>query len=477
MLERILEGEESVRECWWYKLAHICRRWRYLILGSASYLGLCLVCTNSTPVADMLAHSPPFPLIIGYVQDHPHSVSEFTAEDEEGFTLALEHSNRVRCICLRIPALKLQKLVASINGEYPRLDYLNIRPPTKTGSCPTLPETFRAPHLRHVVLTNFFFPLGSPLLTTAAPVGLVTLCLSRALPTAFVQPKYLLQWLASMPQLETLLIEYLLPVPNYVVERQLSDIPITTRVTLPNLYRFRFGGVNDGYLEALLHRITTPRLKRLHIMFFSPFTYSVPSLLQFIETTENIQFSAARFRFSRRDVCAKMYPSEKSETYALYIGIPSAILDWQVSSAAQIFNALSPALSTVEHLTLEGKDRGVDREVDRTNWHNFLRTFGNVKTLVVDDSLVKELSQSLRPDDGELPVDLLPELKELKCSAIDNAAGIFASFVNARQGAGRPVALTVMRASFYDSRELLCASAAASGLARALHSNTTHIAD
>ena len=138
---------------------------------------------------------------------------------------------------------------------------------------------------------------------------------------------------------------------------------------------------------------------------------------------------------------------------------------------AQMFNALTPAFSMVEHLTLEGKDRSLPldseehHEVDRTNWHLFLRSFGNVQTLVVDDSLVKELSQSLRPDDGELPVDLLPELKELQCSAISNADGAFTSFMNTRQNAGRPVSLTVICASLCDNRELLCTSATASGSA------------
>ncbi|KAF8493695.1 hypothetical protein F5888DRAFT_1722280 [Russula emetica] len=174
----------------------------------------------------MLAHSPPLPLIINYVQEHPDS--EFTAEDEEGFTLALEHSSRVRRICLRIPVLKLQKLIASIDGEYPMLEYLNIRPPTKTPLRLILPETFRAPHLHHLVLRNFAFPIESPLLTTAVPVGLVTLCLSKTLPSTSLQPKDLLQWLAFMPQLETLLIEFLHPVANHVIERQLSDMPITT---------------------------------------------------------------------------------------------------------------------------------------------------------------------------------------------------------------------------------------------------------
>ena len=54
-------------------------------------------------------------------------------------------------------------------------------------------------------------------------------------------------------------------------------------------------------------------------------------------------------------------------------------LDWQVSSAAQIFNALSQILSTVEHLTFE---RGVHSRsseehnvVDRMSGANFLGRF------------------------------------------------------------------------------------------------------
>ena len=62
------------------KLAHVCQRWRNLILGSASYLDLCLVCTSGKPVADMLTLSPPLPLIIDYDSEN----GDIGAEDEEG---------------------------------------------------------------------------------------------------------------------------------------------------------------------------------------------------------------------------------------------------------------------------------------------------------------------------------------------------------------------------------------------------------
>ena len=113
--DRILEGGEWGRERWWHKLAHVCRRWRYLILGSASHLGLCLVCTYGTPVADMLAHSPPLPLVIDYVDDYINDNHDYRhyiyAKYEEGIILALQFCDRVHRLRLRMPFQNLEKFI------------------------------------------------------------------------------------------------------------------------------------------------------------------------------------------------------------------------------------------------------------------------------------------------------------------------------------------------------------------------------
>jgi hypothetical protein len=64
-----------------------------------------------------------------------------------------------------------------------------------------------------------------------------------------------------------------------------------------------------------------------------------------------------------------------------------------------------------------------------------------VKTLRVDDGLTKGLSHSLQLEDGEAPLELLPELQELTYSGSGNAGDVFTSFIDARQNAGSPVAL------------------------------------
>jgi len=102
----ILEGGEWKRERWWYKLVQVCRRWRNLILESASHLRLSLLCAPGTPVADMLAHSPHLPLVI----DHLDENNDIDAKDEEGLVYALQQRDRVLRIRLVKPVPILEKL-------------------------------------------------------------------------------------------------------------------------------------------------------------------------------------------------------------------------------------------------------------------------------------------------------------------------------------------------------------------------------
>jgi hypothetical protein len=441
---RIFGGRVWDRERWWYKLTHVCRRWRHLILGSPSFLGLCLVCTWGTPVADMLAHSPPLPIVIEYIDTN----RDITAEEEESIIVALQQRDRVRRIRLRMAAPSLQKLVLAIDGEYPVLEYLILGPPVEdTCTALMLPETLQAPHLCHLLLRGFVLPMGSRLLTNAT--DLVMLALTVGPPSTYFRPNSLLHWLSFMPQLETLLIVFLFPVPNHEVERQLMHSPImAAHVTLLNLRWCVFRGVS-AYIEAVVSQMTAPRLEKLGIQFFKQLTFSVPPLLQFMDNTENLtRFDSVKFKFSVDKVHVEVYPSPPDEVkkYAFSIYVDSWHLDWQVFSMAQIFNSASQIFSAVEHLTLEYEEHSWSSrehdEVDRTEWRNLLRSFSKVKTLRVQDGLVKELSRCLRLDNEGPPLELLPELQELRYSGSGNSTGdAFTSFIDARQIAGRPVTL------------------------------------
>jgi hypothetical protein len=95
----------------------------------------------------MLNHLPfsGLPVIIDYADES----REPTAEDEEGIFLSLQCRNRICRIRLLMHVKKLRRLVVAMDGEFPALQYLNIKPVTTDDDNKgvILPETFKAPHL------------------------------------------------------------------------------------------------------------------------------------------------------------------------------------------------------------------------------------------------------------------------------------------------------------------------------------------
>jgi hypothetical protein len=382
----------------------------------------------------MLAHSPPLPLIIYYDDD-------LTAEDEEGIILALQHRERVRHIRLVMPVSRLQKLITAIDGEFPALEFLRLGPRDEHDSRLILPSTFEAPQLRYLWLNYFPSPIESRLLTSA--VGLVQLLLRWIHPSTYPHPNNLLQPLSLLPQLERLEIRFTL-VLNPDFESQLLKTPIVTYAIFPHLHCLGFSG-SSVYLEALLPYMTTPLLETLSIHFFDQLTFSVPCLLQFLMTTENFKFRSVTFYFNYWAIFVWVYSSEGTSlgSYDFEVEVRGGPRDQRVSSAAQICNILSPLFSAVVELTLDYRGTSSSHQhnqADRTRWRELLGSFRNVKTIRVHDGLVSQLSHSLRSD-GEPPLELLPELKELVCSVGSVQDKAFIPFIHEREVAGRPVNL------------------------------------
>ena len=414
----------------------VCRRWRYLILGSASHLGLCLVCSRGTPVAEMLAHSPPLPLII----DHDDNNHDLTPEDERGIMFAFENCDRVQRIrlCMSVPSI--QKVIKAMNDQLPMLEYLYIAPATVHNDHLVLPATFRAPQLNYLMLDHFASPIGSPLLTTA--VNLVSLALRWIRPPTNLYPSHLLQALSLLPRLQDLTITFSFPIPNREIERHMLHTPNITYTTLPHLHLLDFWGVS-AYVEALVSHINAPLLRKLNVTFFNQLSFSVPYFGQFVTTAENIRPIRVEFLFYHKAVVVYMYSSMSAPEYTLYLRVGCNHLDWQVSSMAQIFNVLNPLFSAVE-LTLDYRSHTLSSEwhnqADHTQWRKLLGLFRNVRTLRVHDGLVGELSRCLALD-GEPASEILPELKKLVCPIGRRDDKRFARFVHDREVAGLPIDL------------------------------------
>ena len=374
---------------WWYKPAWVCRRWRQLILASPSRLDLHLLCTYRVPVADMLAHSPPLPLTIFY----DNCNREMTAKDEEGVLLALSHCDRLHRVALFIPGTKLGKFTPPINEEFPILERMCIwsRPHDSTYLASL--KTFRAPNLRH--MWTICLPVASPL--PANTTSLVTLELIDIPASAYFPPSYILKRLSHTPQLETLVIHFQSPLPNRDVTRQLSNTPFTTNVTLPRLHVFSFRGVS-AYLEGLVSRISAPSLNSLDIQLFNQLPFTVPRLLEFMQTSEGLSFSSMKLTFDESSVDLISDPHRSGQQHPLRLRILCENLDWQVAAAIQILGKLSPVLSAVKKLTLRhGKlDRSSELYNDfrRTQWREFFKPLGSVKKLCVPDTVVGEEAHS-----------------------------------------------------------------------------------
>jgi hypothetical protein len=133
-------------------------------------------------------------------------VASSLQKDEEQIMNALLHHDRVRRIRLRVSAQILQKFIAAIDKELPILEYLFIGPLTYNNISLVVPGILQAPRLRHLVLLNFSFALGSPLFTTASE--LITLSLNGIPPSTYIHPGDLLRYISCMPQLRTLGVEF-----------------------------------------------------------------------------------------------------------------------------------------------------------------------------------------------------------------------------------------------------------------------------
>ena len=291
-----------------------------------------------------------------------------------------------------------------------------------------LPETFRAPHLRQLILTNFAIPIQSPILATMG--NLVALSLNLIPSSAYFHPAALLQRLLLMPQLETLGVFFNPYDPNR--ERQLLRTRVMTRVTLPNLRWLGYQGTS-AYLEALLPWVTIPLLEMLQVYFFNRLIYSIPHLEQLLSTARNLRLKTTTVTFDEDFLSVMGYLDNGAKMYSLDMKLGGKLLDWQVVSAVQVFQPLKEVFSAVEHLTLE-YDRDIIpsewvNQADHAQWREVLGSFSNVKNLFMDGELVGKLSRALEPGEGGSSTELLPELQELSSSAKASSLDVFTLFV------------------------------------------------
>jgi len=407
---------------WWFKFAHVCQKWRRAVLASPNRLKLALIYPSRVALEDLLAYSPPLPLVIYWRE----SISNQGQVDD--IFLALQHPDRL-CRITLYPPFNLQGVYRSLNGHFPVLETLELY--GIAGVRTAWPSAFEAPNLRHLYLSDLtLLPPQLSRVPVISPASLVTFALGETTPNKR-SPLFLMECLSFMPALKHLKIGFLFPGERY---RTPSGTRGASRSPLPTaLEEIQFQGAS-AYIEGLAALISAPRLKKLSITFSDTLsTVDLPYLSQLINGAADLAFPFARVRFLDGVSIVMDHNILWTGRGAFELRIRSdqsafGQAEWLV---AEVCSALAPMPSTVQSLLLEDAQSQDDETWEdrrNTKWRELLRLFDNLKTLRVARFLVHELDQTLQSE-GEGST-LLPSLQEIVCYG---PVREFAAFVKARQ--------------------------------------------
>jgi hypothetical protein len=425
----------SKAEKWWRRLVHVCRKWRNVIFGSQHRLDLRLVCSDRTPVKEMLDVWPPFPIVIHH----------FTRPKSGGDNIiaALERNDRVCQIRIKLD-LQPEKVLDAMQEPVQVLTHLTLLSDIEIA--PVVPDSFMGgstPRLQYLRLERIPIP-GLPKLLLSA-IDLVHLVL-RCIPhSGYISPEAMVTCLATLPRLEWLCLKF--DSPRSHPNRESRRLSPPTRSVLPALLKLRFTGVSE-YLEDPVARIDSPLLDRLEISLFHQLVFDTPQLIQFIGRTPTLEVhDRALIRFFDLHVIV-IFPI-KSSCYHLSLKILCRQPEWQLSSLAQIFTSSFPRsfIHMVERLfireesdsTLEWQD-----DIEDVQWLEFLRPFTGVKDLYLSKGFAPRIAPYLQKLVGGRTTEVLPALQSLfweRLHTLGPFKEALGQFVAARKLSDHPVAI------------------------------------
>ncbi|KAI0306197.1 hypothetical protein B0F90DRAFT_1696996 [Multifurca ochricompacta] len=402
--------EKNHRRVWnsrhgWFKLAHVCRNWRLVVLASSSRLHLRLFFTvHRSPRAVMLTRLPPLPITV----DYPSGANNHLEQNR--LVNALRSPNRVHEIAFQETVDFRDKFLKVTNHPFPKLRRLVLHHELSLSSFPTKLFSGATPCLQHLWVTGASLSSLSSLLLSASSLVDLTLDQTLAHPSS---ASSLCAYLQCMPYLRYLKLQMREHSKVDVVPLIEAKDPIP----LLRLTCFHFVGSRQ-YLEALLSGLTAPFLKDVHILpkgnadgdsLLDP----IPNLSRFICDIDK-PFSAVRISFSEyaedlfRNIILTDLCSTNESPFKIYV--PGKMV-----SMAHICGELSVKLAEVEDLFLSSTSHMSNRGSRRYGilWSGLFGQFHNVKKLWVQCGLKLEIAYFLGEDDGKLAMGLLPELKEI----------------------------------------------------------------
>jgi hypothetical protein len=428
----------------WQTLVHVCRRWRTIVVGSKNRLSLRLVCTSETPTRDTLDVWPALPLVI--------DENAFLSEGADNIVAALEYSDRVNQIRLRLGGSPMEIVLAAMEVPFPNLTCLVLY---SNQTVTILPDSFLdgyAPSMKFLRLSRIPIP-GLPGLLLRS-IELCHLYLHSIPHSGYFSPEEFVTCLSALRNLLNISLQFESPLsrPDRGSRRPLP----LTRTSLPKLGNLNFHGVSE-YLEDLLVRIDAPQLKCLDVAFFNQIDFDTPQLVQFVGRTPRLnalEVAHLRFRGGAAEAAAGvsllslMDQVEENYPAPVNVKILCRELDWQVSSLEQLFTPFFPSILTLEdlytHQTQYPKPDWKDN-VEDALWLALLHPFTSVKNLYLSKEFAPRIAPVLQELVGGGTTELLPTLQNIFTEELEPSGPVqeaIGTFIAARRFSGHPIAVS-----------------------------------
>jgi hypothetical protein len=419
----------------WYRLVHVCRKWRNVVFGSPLRLNLQLYCKARTPVRETLNVWPLLPIV---VWDGGHETVTWGVDN---IIAALEHNDRICQLDLYgISSSHYEDVLGAMQQPFPALTNLQLEH-NYISAPPIIPASFlggSAPSLESLHLTRIPFPGLPKLLLTAT--HLVRLHLSNIPHSGYISPETMATCLPVLTGLKSLSIG--LESPRSFPDRKSQHSRPQTRTILPVLTELRFRGLSE-YLEDLVARIETPLLDTLAITLFHQLILETPQLTQFISRTLEVKaYDEVHMVFSNWDVSVETFDGK------IELGISCRQSDWQLSSLQQLCSssfphAFIPMVERVYILEEESSPpRWKDDMIENSQWLELLHPFTGVKGLYISREFSPRIAPALKELIGEKVTEVLPAMRTLFLEEPRLSASVqeaIEQFVAARQLASHPV--------------------------------------
>jgi hypothetical protein len=427
----------------WHRLAHVCRKWRYVISISPRRLDLRILCKYGAPIESILGSWPTLPLVIEF------DATRKSKPMPRNILVALRCSDRICDINFSVTSSMTGSIVELIQKPCPALEKIRLTVKDAMGPiCIPVYDAFlggSTPHLREIELHGIALPFPAIRQVLLSTNNLSDLHLSNIPSDICFLPVDLVTALSTLDQLKRLTIGFHSPTSHPAPSMTHRSLRHTT---LPSLNFLDFHGTSE-YLEEFVAQIHLPALCKITINLFNQIFFEIPQFSQFIpHQNSNVLGSPTLVLVTHSAESVNVFLIQKENSSPdeyCYLGTSCRRLDHQLSFVTQILSQLSPLLSSVAKLTFithlempTGKE-----DVDPTQWLGLFQLFTHVREIHVFEQLVPNIVQALVTE--AMDIGVLPELTSLSLNGYrksPSAAKAAEEFVATRRASGRTVSLS-----------------------------------